>query len=172
MAGLRSDCSSRLTTKSERRFRPGLVLENLEDRLVMSVSPTVTLLSATTHDSQSLSITYRVSDVAEFSITAFRSPNATYDGMNDPRDVVVDTAGIDASVYPSSDTLSLSTPLSVDPSRPYVWVVASPTGSGGTTTPYSETSFRIFTVGAVTHGFEFKPSDTQWVNVMADSLRD
>ena len=91
MAGFRFDCSSRLTTKSERRFRPGLVLENLEDRLVMSVSPQVTLLSATTHDSQSLSITYQVSNVAEFAITAYRSPNATFDGMNDPRDVVVET---------------------------------------------------------------------------------
>src|SRR4051812_43382168 len=114
MAGLRSACSSQFTTKSQRRFRPGLALENLEDRLVMSVSPQVTLLSATTHDSQSLSVAYQVSNVAEFSITAYRSPNATYDGMNDPRDVVVDTASIDAGVYPSSDTLSLSTPLSVD----------------------------------------------------------
>ena len=26
-------------------------------------------------------------------------------------------------------------------------------------------------MGAVTHGFEFKPSNTQWVNVMAQSLQ-
>ncbi len=143
----------------------------LEARLVLSTTPEVTLLSATTHDAQSLSITYQVQGTAPFEITAFRSPNASYDGLTDPKDVIIDTATVDPGANPSSDTLGLGTPLAIDPSRPYVWVVASPTGPGGTSSPYSETEFHIFTMGVVTHGFEYTAADANWVDTMAQSLK-
>ena len=171
MLRARSDRQFRVSRRRRRasRFSPGL--QWLEERLVMSGTTQVTLLSATTHDARSLSIKYQVQNAATFEITAFRSPNAGYDGMADLHDQVIDTATVNVIDNPSSDTLSLSTPLAIDPSRPYVWVIASPADSTGTSSPYSETEFRIFTMGAVTHGFEYKPSDAGWVDVMAQSLK-
>lgn len=162
--------------RNRRACRRAIGLELLEDRLVLDGAPDITLLSATTHDAQSLTISYKVENTVEnpvtFRVSVYRSDDAVYDGLNDPEDQLIDTTNIQTNIQPDvnpdSATLGLNTPLTIDPSRPYVVVVASPAFSSS---PYSETSFRIYTLGAVTHGFEYRASDAQWVDVMAKSLK-
>ena len=147
--------------RNRRACRRAISLELLEDRLVLDGAPDITLLSATTHGAQTLTISYKVENQVEhpvtFRVSVYRSDDAVYDGLDAPEDQLIDTANIQTNIHPGVNselaTLGLNTPLTIDPSRPYVVVVASPVASSS---PYSETSFRIYTLGAVTHGFEYR----------------
>jgi hypothetical protein len=174
MSKLRFDRRSVYPRRGRRASRCAIALEMLEDRLVLDGAPDITLLSATTHDAQRLSITYQVNNpnLVTFQVSVYRSDDAVYDGLKDSQDRLIDTTTIDTASNRGSDTFALNSPLRIDPSRPYVWVVASSTNQGGAGNPYSEISFRIYTLGAVTHGFEYRASDAQWVDVMAESLKE
>lgn len=141
-----------------RRSIPVRPLERLEARWVpsgaTSSSPAV-ILSATTRDSRSVTIGYRIdppaADPTPLSFRVYRSADPT----PDPSDRLVGTwtagAADDGGLLPTSPgvhqlTIGLPEGLPIDPRRPYV-VVA--TGSGD---HLSTASFRKYSIGIVTHG--------------------
>jgi len=132
----------------------------LEPRTVQSglVGPlNVAMLSATTADSQGVTVDYRVglsaatSPPLEFEV--YRSADATFDAS----DVLIGSRAFgagspDASVGEHVATIPVDGGLPIDPARPYVLVVANPNDAGATTDPTRTASFRTYTIGVVTHG--------------------
>jgi hypothetical protein len=150
------------------------LLERLEDRVVLAGGlADLAMLSAATTDSRSVTFRYEVTLPGQaVALTAevafFRSNDPAFSPADDVpigSQVVQRAAGI------HTVTASLSDPLAIDPSHPYVLAVADPLGVIAESHEGDNTaSFRIFTIGAVSHGFELTPGASAWVDVMADSL--
>jgi len=169
-----SNPSVRPDDKSRRRagFVRRLTIETLEDRLVMSGTD-LGLFAATTVDSRSVtfSFTFERGDldpaVVDVAVVVYRSSDPTY-GADD---LAVAQGTLALTAPPGSVTIPLGQTLAIDPARPYVIVVGDPRRTlGEQDTGNNADAFRMFTIGAVTHGFELFPGDSQWVDKMADSL--
>jgi Bacterial Ig-like domain len=156
--------------------------ESLEKRLALSAmpvaAPAIQMISATTADSKSVTIDYRVNQTpsatnpVQFGV--YRSSN----GQFDPSDTLVSTftlTSLDSSPALSAVTLDqsgqpataigthqLTIPLAQGlppyPEKPYVLVVADPTAPSAIADSQQSVSFRTYTIGIVTHGGIQDPS--------------
>ncbi len=160
--------------------------ESLEARLAMSAAattlPAIEVLSATTTDSKSVTVDYRVNQPLGTSgptqLGIYRSSDAQFDasdslvatvtlapsgGGSAPAGqnvITVDQSGQAAtSVGTHEVTIPLAQGLPPFPEKPYVLVVANPGSTTATTQPEQTASFRVYTIGIVTHG---GIQDTSW----------
>ena len=144
----------------EASLRP-LVRDVLEPRVVLSgfAGPlNVAMLSATTTDSQGVTVDYQVGLdgrplACRFEFGVYRSADAQFDAS----DVLLgswtaDAGSSDATVGTHEVTIPLNGGLPIDTARPYVLVVANPDDAGATTDPGRTASFRTYSIGVVTHG--------------------
>jgi hypothetical protein len=132
----------------------------LEPRVALSgfVGPlNVAMLSATTTDSQGVTVDYRIGLTAapshplEFGV--YRSADPNFDAS----DVLLgswttDAGSSDATVGAHQLTIPVAGGLPIDAARPYVLVVANPDDAGATTDPSRTASFRTYVIGVVSHG--------------------
>ena len=152
------------------------------------------MLSATTMDSKSVTIEYQVnqtlSSTSPTQLGIYRSSN----GQFSPSDSLVDTvtlaapgteAGQGAITLDQNDqsaiaigthevTIPLPDGLPPFPEKPYVLVVADPNSPTATTDPEQTASFRVYTIGIVTHGGIQDPSwrhGPPWENETAYMMR-
>jgi hypothetical protein len=137
----------------------------------------VVMDSATTTDSRSVTIEYRVNgpidDATPLQFGVYRSS----DGQLDSSDALVDTdtpvpPGAASGQAPTLDqagqpataagthelTIPLPKGLPPYPGKPYVLVVAEPGSPSATAEPRQTASFRVYTIGIVTHGGVQDPS--------------
>ncbi|MGO9915893.1 MAG: hypothetical protein ACLQIB_14455 [Isosphaeraceae bacterium] len=171
--------------------------ERLEPRLVMSAAsavPAIQMLSAATTDSKSVTIQYRVNQSPDSTGPIELGIYRSNDGQFDSSDSLVDTvtlaaagsaAGpgaitVDQNGEPATaaGTHELSIPLPGGlppyPAKPYVLVVADPGSPSATADPQQTASFRVYTIGIVTHGGIQDPSwrhGPPWENESARMMR-
>ncbi len=155
-------------------------LEALEPRWVPSTAtaPAVQMISATTTDSKSVTIEYQVNQpvtaAAPLQLGVYRSADGQFDASDSVVDTVtlvppgvsgqtptLDQAGGSATAV-GTHTLTIPLPQGLPPfpEKPYVLVVADPSSSSATTEPQQTASFRVYTIGIVTHGGIQDPSWT------------
>jgi hypothetical protein len=163
-------------------------LEALEPRWVPSTggttlaaassvaAPAVQMISATTTDSQSVTIEYQVNQpitaATPLQFGVYRSSDGQFDASDSTVDTVTlvppgisgqaattDQAGGSATAV-GTHTLTIALPggLPPYPEKPYVVVVADPGSATATTDPQQSASFRVYTIGVVTHGGIQDPS--------------
>jgi hypothetical protein len=163
-------------------------LEALEPRWVPSAAgttltaasslaaPAVQMISATTTDSQSVTIEYQVNQpitaATPLQFGVYRSSDGQFDASDSLVDTVtlvppgvsgqaatLDQAGGSATAV-GTHTLRIALPggLPPYPEKPYVLVVADPGSVTATTDPQQSASFRVYTIGVVTHGGIQDPS--------------
>jgi hypothetical protein len=160
-------------------------LEALEPRWVPSAgastvaAPAVQMISATTTDSQSVTVEYQVNQPVTTATPLQFGVYRSADGQFNASDSVVDTVtlvppGSSTGQAPTLDqsgqsatavgthTLTIALPggLPPFPEKPYVLVVADPSSASATTDPQQSASFRVYTIGIVTHGGIQDPSWT------------
>ncbi len=160
-------------------------LEALEPRWVPSAgastvaAPAVQMISATTTNSQSVTIEYQVNQPVTAATPLQFGVYRSADGQFGAGDSVVDTVtlvppGSSTGQAPTLDqagqsatavgthTLTIALPggLPPFPEKPYVLVVADPSSSSATTESQQSASFRVYTIGIVTHGGIQDPSWT------------
>ncbi len=155
--------------------------DRLESRLAMSAlaaAPAVQMLSATTTDSKSVTIQYQVNDPPDatnpIQVGIYRSSNGQFDS-SDPLVDTITLAGpggaagqsaitLDQSGQPATAvgthelTIPLAQGLPPYPEQPYVLAVADPGSPSAATDPDQTASFRVYTIGIVTHGGIQDPS--------------
>jgi hypothetical protein len=136
------------------------------------------MISATTTDSHSVTIEYQVNQpitaAAPLSFGVYRSADGRFDASDSPVDTVtlippgvsgqaptLDQGGGSATAV-GTHTLTIALPggLPPYPEKPYVLVVADPGSAAATTQPQQTASFRVYTIGVVTHGGIQDPSWT------------
>jgi hypothetical protein len=155
--------------------RPRLA-DPLERRVVLSTAtmPTVAMLDATTTDSKTVTIDYRVApapgadSTGPLTFGVYRSADATFDASDvavtgaDSIPVSVDTAGAPVAAEGTHRlTINLPDGLPIDTAHPYVLVVANPQSPQAMVNPAQTASFRKYTIGVVTHG---GIQNTSWKN--------
>src|SRR5262249_8888103 len=163
-------------------------LEALEPRWVPSAAgttltaasslaaPAVQMISATTTDSQSVTIEYQVNQPITAATPLQFGVYRSSDGQFDASDSLVDTATLvppgvsgqaatldqagGSATAVGTHTLRIALPggLPPYPEKPYVLVVADPGSAAATTDPQQSASFRVYTIGVVTHGGIQDPS--------------
>jgi hypothetical protein len=159
-------------------------VENLEPRLALSATaaavPAVQMISATTSDSKSVTIEYQVNQPITTATPLQFGVYRSSDGQFDSSDAEVDTytlvppdsssgqaATLDQAGQPANAvgthelTISLPQGLPPYPEKPYVLVVADPGAPSATADPQQTASFRVYTIGIVTHG---GIQDTSWIH--------
>jgi hypothetical protein len=133
--------------------------------------PLVQMVSATTTDSKSVTVDYRVNEPPDPASPVRLGIYRSRDGQFDSSDILVGTftlvtpgaatghaATLDESGQPAtavgSHQLAIPLPegLPPYPQKPYVLVVANPSLPSASTTPNQTASFRTYTIGIVTHG--------------------
>jgi hypothetical protein len=152
------------------------------------------MASATTADSKSITIDYTLNSPADaadpLTFGVYRAASPQFDPTQDVSVATLQVAPTaPGSTTPAVDdngqplgavghhtvTLSLPGGLPLNPLHPYVLVVADPSSSAAATDPSQTASFRVYTVGIVSHG---GIQDTSWKNgppwelVMARLLKD
>ncbi len=158
-------------------------IEALESRCVPSslastvAPPAVQMISATTTDSKSVTIEYRVNQpvtaAAPLQFGVYRSSNGQFSSGDATVDAVtlvppgtssgqastLDQAGQPATAL-GTHTLTIALPQGLPPfpEKPYVTVVADPGSPTATSDPQQAASFRVYTIGVVTHGGIQDPS--------------
>lgn len=157
--------SRHLRLKEPIRRRPAV--EVLEDRSAPAVD--LQLVSATTTDSHSVTFDYAVQgDVQPFEVRVSRSADSV---LGNADDVSLATFTLRPATA-GAHTETVAVDLPIDAAHPFVFVAADPDGK---LVESSETnnvrSFRKFTIGAVTHGFELEAGVPPWATAMADALR-
>ncbi len=190
--------AGRLGGRSARRRAPSLKLgslEGLEPRWLPSgTTSAIQMLSATTTDSKSVTIDYTVNQAPTTATPIQFGIYRSSDGQFDSSDTQVGTftlippsttsgqpaATLDAGGQPATavGTHDLNIPLAgglpPDPLKPYVLVVADPGSPSATTVPDQTASFRVYTIGIVTHGGIEDPSWTHgppWELQIASTMR-
>ncbi|MFO0890899.1 MAG: hypothetical protein U0790_17370 [Isosphaeraceae bacterium] len=172
----------RISRSSRRRARSRgatASLLGLELRLLTSGidrAPDVVMLSATTRDSRSVTVDYRIDPPAQaldsLQFTVYRSGDARLDaddreverwsfqvGTTNPIADVLDDWGTPAVAAGEHRlTIPLSAGLTLDVQEPYVLVVADAGVPRLAPDPSSTASFRKYTIGVVTHGAMINPS--------------
>ena len=176
---------SRRTGIPARRRGPSFAIgtvEGLEKRLAMSGTaaglPAIQMLSATTADSKSVTIDYQVNQAPDpanpIQFGIYRSSNGQFNASAALVDkIMLPTPGLasgqsaitlDQSGQPATAvgthqlTLPLPQGLPPYPEKPYVLVVADPSSPAATANPEETASFRVHTIGIVTHGGIQDPS--------------
>jgi hypothetical protein len=158
-------------------------VEAIEPRLLLSSSAgtfsAIQMLSATTTDSKSVTIEYRVNPShdpgAPIQFGVYRSSDRQFNSNDTPVDTLTlaptdPSPGKPAAILDSSNepatapgihrlTIPLPQGLSPFPEKPYVLVVANPGLTSATTDPAQTASFRTYTIAVVTHG---GIQDTSW----------
>jgi hypothetical protein len=157
--------------------------EDLEPRLALSATaaaaPAVQMISATTTDSKSVTIEYQVNQpitaATPLQFGVYRSSNDQFDSSDSEVDTytlvppdsssgqaaTLDQAGQLATAVGTHElTIPLPQGLPPYPEKPYVLVVADPSSPSATTAPQETASFRVYTIGIVTHGGIQDPSWT------------
>jgi Bacterial Ig-like domain len=165
-----------------RSFRVGAT-EGLEERLVMSAAssiPAIQMLSATTTDSKSVTIQYRINQAPTAAdpvqLGIYRSSNGQFNtsdslvgtvtlaapgSASGQGAITVDQSGQPATAVGTHElTIPLAQGLPPFPAKPYVLVVADPGSPSAMTEPDQAASFRVYTIGIVTHGGIEDPSWT------------
>jgi Bacterial Ig-like domain len=142
--------------------------------------PAIQMLSATTADSKSVTIEYQVNQAPTTATPIQFGVYRSSDGQFDLSDAEVDTftlvppgassgqttPTLDLNGQPATAigthqlTISLPEGLPPYPEKPYVLVVADPSSPSATTEPDQTASFRVYTIGIVTHGGIQDPSWT------------
>ncbi|MDR3618271.1 MAG: Ig-like domain-containing protein [Paludisphaera borealis] len=147
------------TRRGKASLRP-LVRDVLEPRVVLSGmtgASDVAMLSATTTDSQGVTVDYQIGATAGASLPlefgVYRSADAQFDAS----DVLLgswtaDAGSSDAAAGSHQVTIPVAGGLPIDTARPYVLVVANPNDAGATTDPGRTASFRTYVIGVVSHG--------------------
>jgi hypothetical protein len=158
-----------------------------------AAAPAVQMISATTSDSQSVTIQYQVNQpvtaATPIQFGVYRSADGSFNASDSLVDTVtlvppgsttgqaptLDQAGGSAMVV-GTHTLTIALPggLPPFPEKPYVTVVADPSLPSATTDPRQTASFRVYTIGVVTHGGIQDPSWTHgppWELEVADMMR-
>jgi hypothetical protein len=154
--------------------------ESLETRWLLStVAPAVQMIAATTVNSKSVTIEYEVNSSsaspAPLQFGVYRSSNGQFNSSDSLVQLLTPVAPGSASgqnsvtldqngqlaTAPGIHTLTipLSQGLPPFPEKPYVVVVADPSQSTATTAAAQSASFRVYTIGIVTHG---GIQDTSW----------
>ncbi len=161
-----------------------LCLDSLESRWLpaaaSALAPAIQMLSATTVDSKSVTIEYQVNSssgsAAPLQFGIYRSSDGQFDSSDSLVDlftpvapgassgqnaVTLDQNGQPATT-PGVHTLTIPLPQGLPPfpEKPYVVVVADPTQATAATDPAQTASFRVYTIGIVTHGGIQDPSWT------------
>ena len=170
--------SAQTAQRRAQAFSPGKA-EGLERRLVMSATtPAIQMLSATTTDSKSVTIEYQVNQAPDASnpiqLGVYRSSNGQFDSSDSLVDTItlaapgsgavqgaitLDQSGQSAiAVGTHQLTIPLTQGLPPYPEKPYVLVVADPSSPSATADPQQTASFRVYTIGIVTHGGIQDPS--------------
>jgi Bacterial Ig-like domain len=175
-------------------FSPALT-EVLEKRLAMSATtPGIEMLSATTTDSKSVTIEYQVNqainNTSPIQLGIYRSSSDQFsssDSLVDTvtlaapgagtgqGDITLDQNGQSAIAIGIHElTIPLPDGLPPFPEQPYVLVVANPNSPTATTDSEQTASFRVYTIGIVTHGGIQDPSwrhGPPWENETAYMMR-
>jgi hypothetical protein len=159
-------------------FRPSL--ETLEDRTLLASSIDISMLSATTKDSHSITFQYRLtSNASPFRFSVYRSADASWDGSDVPvghvgiTSVVKDVQGQAATKKGTHTLRARGIDLPQDPEVPYVLVVADTQQQISEMDEANNTAhFRKHLLGVVTHGFSLAPGVPPWATAIADSLDD
>ena len=145
-----------------------------------AATPALQMLSATTTDSKSVTIEYQVNQTSSAANPLQFGVYRSSDGQFNSSDSLVATitlaapgsasgqSGItlDQNGQPATAlgthqlTLPLAQGLPPFPEKPYVLVVADPNSPSATTDPGQIASFRVYTIGIVTHGGIQDPSWT------------
>ena len=183
-AGLFSRGTSQTAQRRAQSFAVGTI-EGLEKRLAMSATtaatPAIQMLSATTTDSKSVTIEYQVNQAPDaanpIQFGVYRSSNGQFDSSDSLVDTITLAAPgsasgqsaitLDQSGQPATAvgthqlTLPLAQGLPPYPEEPYVLVVADPSSPSATADPAQTASFRVYTIGIVTHGGNQDPS---WIH--------
>jgi hypothetical protein len=157
-------------------------IRGLEQRFLMTATATVIpvshVLSATTTNSKSVTIEYQVDQAPDavnpIQFGVYRSSNGQFDSSDSLIDTVTLAAPgtavgpgaitLDQSGQPATTvgvhelTIPLAQGLPPYPEKPYVLVVANPSLPSATTDPEQTASFRVYTIGIVTHGGIQDPS--------------
>jgi hypothetical protein len=134
------------------------------------------MISATTTDSQGVTIEYQVNQpitaATPLQFGVYRSADGRFDASDSTVDTVTlvppgvsgqaattDQAGGPATAV-GTHTLTIALPVGLPPypEKPYVLVVANPGSATSTTDPQQSASFRVYTIGVVTHGGIQDPS--------------
>ncbi len=112
------------------------------------------MLSATTTDSKSVTIEYQVNQVPEAGSPLQFGVYRSSDGQFNASDSLVDTftPASSSTVGVHQLTIPLAQGLPPYPEKPYVLVVADPGSASATTEAAQTASFRVYTIGIVTHG--------------------
>ncbi len=137
------------------------------------VGPTgdIKMLSATTEDSQSVTFTYEIvgSGISQFEVGVYRSDDLVFEPNEDQE---VGSAALNG-VTPGTHTATIPASLRIDPSRPYVLVIADPDDAIRETAEDNNSAFfQKYVIAVVTHGFQPLQTFPGWVTDMAESLRD
>jgi hypothetical protein len=152
--------------RAAHRRRPVLHVEALETRQVLSATvPAVTVDSATTADSRSVTVAYDVAGAptgnTPLTFGVYRSAQATFDASAIPvgsDTLVASSPTLDLNSQPATApghhelTIPLPDGLPLNPTHPYVLVVANPTQTLATGDLKATAAFRVYTIGVVTHG--------------------
>lgn len=167
-----------------------LSVEGLEGRQLLTaavapLSPAIAMVSATTTDSKSVTITYDVSNAplgAPLTVGVYRSADASY-GTGDTQvgsvtisPTTVDQNGNSATAEGKHTvTEPLPNGLPLDPLKPYVVVVADPAGSlPAAEKTVDSASFRVYSIGVIVHGGlqskSYDASGPPWERRMAAQL--
>ncbi len=194
MAGVFTRHTSRTARRLARLFLPGAT-EGLEKRLAMSATtPAIQMLSATTTDSKSVAIEYQVNQAPSatnpIQFGVYRSSNGQFDSSDSLVNTItlaapgtesvqgaitLDKSGQSAiAVGTHQLTIPLAQGLPPYPEKPYVLVVADPSSPSATANPQQTASFRVYTIGIVTHGGIQDPSwkhGPPWEIETADMMR-
>jgi hypothetical protein len=145
-----------------------------------AATPAIQMLSATTTDSKSVTIEYQVNQApgaaTPIQFGVYRSSNGQFDSSDSLVDTVtlappgaaagqgaitLDQNGQSATAVGTHElTIPLAQGLPPFPEKPYVLVVADPSSPSATTEPQQTASFRVYTIGIVTHGGIEDPSWT------------
>lgn len=161
-------------------------LEGLEQRLAMSAlgspAPAIQMISATTTNSKSVTIDYQINQVPAPNLTKpiqfgiYRSSTGQSSasdslvgtvtvaapGTSTPGAITLDQNGQSAlAVGTHQVTLPLPQGLPPFPDKPYVLVVANPGSATAASFSVQSASFRVYTIGIVTHG---GIQNTSWKN--------
>ncbi len=149
--------------------------DGLELRWMLSTtgtgSPAVQMVSATTTNSKSVTIDYRVNEPPDPANPTQFGIYRSSDGQFNSSDSLVSTftlvppggssgqlATLDQNDQPATAlgnhqlTIPLATGLPPYPEKPYVLIVANPSLPSASTAPEQTASFRTYTIGVVTHG--------------------
>jgi uncharacterized repeat protein (TIGR03803 family) len=155
---------------------------SLTQAFTLTVSPAdIVVSSVTTNDSRSVIVTYQIndptfaSDSLPLQIGIYRSDVPTYSASD------LLTTELTSITIPDTDnnftlgshTVTLAAQLPPIPAQPYVLAVADPSNAlTNESIDNSNGHFRIYTIGAVTHGWDPSPSDPTWVTDMTTALTE